>query len=208
MKTEILYDIAYFMSLPYTIKLKKDEDGEFVGRVEELEGCIAHGATELEAIESLKRMQELWIQDCIEAGNPVPLPYEEAPLPSGKWVQRVPRSLHKKLTEKAKRDEVSLNQLVTSILAEAVGKIQASQWINEALIDRCIAGQVHGKTSHIESMWIGRQGSWQIGSSPCTPFHEVVGYLPGVINMTTPQLSTVLYHDNEKNTSDPWFSLR
>ena len=48
----------------------------------------------------------------------------EEVLPSGKWVQRVPRSLHKKLVSTAKREGVSLNQLVTSVLAAAVGKRQ------------------------------------------------------------------------------------
>lgn len=42
-------------------------------------------------------------------------------LPSGKWVQRVPRSLHLELTRLAKIEGVSLNQLVVAILAEAVG---------------------------------------------------------------------------------------
>jgi antitoxin HicB len=125
MKNEMPHDTAYFMSLPYTITLRKDEDGDFVGRIAELQGCVAHGATEAAALRSLRRMQALWIQDCIEAGSPVPSPSEEVPLPSGKWVQRVPRSLHRKLSETAKREDVSLNQLVTSILAEALGKSAA-----------------------------------------------------------------------------------
>ena len=45
-------------------------------------------------------------------------------LPSGKWVQRVPRSLHAKLIALAKREGSSLNQLATSILAEGVGRSQ------------------------------------------------------------------------------------
>jgi hypothetical protein len=40
---------------------------------------------------------------------------------SGKWVQRVPRSLHAKLAKQAKREHVSLNTLVVSILSEAMG---------------------------------------------------------------------------------------
>ena len=43
-------------------------------------------------------------------------------LPSGKWLQRVPRTLHLKLSALAKREGISLNQLVVSILAEAVGR--------------------------------------------------------------------------------------
>ncbi len=40
---------------------------------------------------------------------------------SGKWVQRVPRSLHARLTKQAKREHVSLNILVVSILSESLG---------------------------------------------------------------------------------------
>jgi len=42
-------------------------------------------------------------------------------LPSGKWLQRVPRTLHRDLIRLAEREGVSLNQLVTSLLSEAVG---------------------------------------------------------------------------------------
>lgn len=42
-------------------------------------------------------------------------------LPSGRWVQRVPRTLHRDLIRLAERERVSLNQLVTSLLSEAVG---------------------------------------------------------------------------------------
>ena len=42
-------------------------------------------------------------------------------LPSGKWLQRAPRTLHRDLIRLAERERVSLNQLVTSLLSEAVG---------------------------------------------------------------------------------------
>ncbi len=42
-------------------------------------------------------------------------------LPSGKWLQRAPRTLHRDLIRLAQRERVSLNQLVTALLSEAVG---------------------------------------------------------------------------------------
>ena len=42
-------------------------------------------------------------------------------LPSGRWLQRVPRTLHRDLIRLAERERVSLNQLVTALLSEAVG---------------------------------------------------------------------------------------
>jgi antitoxin HicB len=134
MRSEVVKDIADYMTLPYTIILRKDDDGEVVARIAELPGCLAHGPNEIEAIQQLKEMQRLWLEDCIEAGHIVPEPEVDEPLPSGKWVQRVPRSLHQKLVRMAKQDEVSLNQLVTSMLS---GAISARSWEKE--LERQIA---------------------------------------------------------------------
>ena len=129
MKSEAIKDLNYYMGLPYTIVLRPDEDGDIVARIEELPGCVAHGANPSEAIENLRESQQLRIQDCLEAKDPVPEPAPEEELPRGKWLQRVPRSLHQKLTRLAKRENVSLNQLVTSILSEAVtSKTLVAEW--------------------------------------------------------------------------------
>ena len=117
MKTE-KHDFAYYMALPYAKLLRPDADGDIVARIVELPGCSAHGENEEEALENLREAQQFWLEDCIEAGDPVPQPEKAEPLPSGKWVQRVPRSLHQHLAAAAKSEGVSLNQLVTSMLSE------------------------------------------------------------------------------------------
>ena len=119
MKTE-QRDLAYYMALPYTKTLQRDEDGDTVARIAELRGCAAHGADEKEALRNLKEAQRLWLEDCLEAGDAVPEPEQHHALPSGKWVQRVPRSLHGQLTMMAKAEGVSLNQLVTSMLSKQI----------------------------------------------------------------------------------------
>jgi antitoxin HicB len=121
MKVDDMKTADYYRDLPYRIVLKKDDEGEWVARVEELPGCTAHGTTKAEALENLEEVQSVWIEDAIAAGDAIPEPATEE-RPSGKWLQRVPKSLHRKISELAKREEVSLNQLVTSILAEAVGR--------------------------------------------------------------------------------------
>ncbi len=121
-----------YLQLPYTVILRKDEDGDYVARVDELPGCSAHGKTRQDALANLEEAQELWITDCLESGQPVPEPAVEEPLPSGKWVQRVPRNLHRKLSTLAKREGVSLNQLVTSMVAEAVGLRTAPERENDS----------------------------------------------------------------------------
>jgi len=57
-----------------------------------------------------------------EAGRPVPPPTVEPLKPySGKWQLRTPKSLHRKLTERARREGVSLNTLAVALLAEGLG---------------------------------------------------------------------------------------
>ena len=58
-----------------------------------------------------------WMNAAVQLGRAVP-----APASLGQWRQRVPRSLHEKLKIRAAQEGVSLNALVTSVLAEAVGK--------------------------------------------------------------------------------------
>jgi len=114
-------NISYYMALPYTTVLRRDEDNDVIARVEELPGCVAHGRDEAKAIRNLREMQRLWLEECVENGHDVPTPAPESVLPSGKWVQRVPRSLHQRLVQMARHENVSLNQLVTSLLAQAAG---------------------------------------------------------------------------------------
>jgi antitoxin HicB len=110
-----------YLNLPYTTILKRDEDGDYIASVKELKGCVAHGGTEMEALDALTSMKKLWLESCIADGCQVPLPEQEEDLPSGKWLQRVPRSIHAALVSAAEQEGVSLNQLVVSVLSREVG---------------------------------------------------------------------------------------
>ncbi len=112
--------LDYYENLPYTFTIRRDEDGDFVATVQELPGCMAHGASEAAALEEIRNMKRLWIETALEAGQVIPEPEDEPELPSGKWVQRVPRKLHRDLVRLAQQENVSLNQLVTSMLSEQV----------------------------------------------------------------------------------------
>ena len=54
-------------------------------------------------------------------GLPVPEP-ESGGSYSGKFIQRVPKSLHARLAIKAKQEGISMNSLVVSFLSEGLGK--------------------------------------------------------------------------------------
>jgi antitoxin HicB len=137
MKTKNLDEkIEQLAALNHTIMMRHDEGGDIVASIAELEGCVAHGQDAAEALSELASMKRLWIESCLADGKTVPLPAEEDDaLPSGKWLQRVPRTLHRKLTELAQREGVSLNQYVVSVLAESVGA-QASPTAAPSIISK------------------------------------------------------------------------
>lgn len=51
-----------------------DPDKIFVAEVPELPGCMAHGDTQVEALQNVREAIELWIETATEFGDPVPTP--------------------------------------------------------------------------------------------------------------------------------------
>lgn len=101
-----------YLKLPYNYIVQpiSDESGEyFYARVLELDGCQSTGETFEEAFENLKEAMKGWIETKLENGFEIPLPvgYENF---SGKFVIRVPKSLHYRLSIEAKQEGISLNQ--------------------------------------------------------------------------------------------------
>ena len=115
--------VAEYMQLPYTICLYFDDEVEpvWMAYVEELEGCMSHGDTPEEATQMIREAMEGWLQVAVAYGDEIPPPKDHFPEHSGKFQVRLPIGLHGKLAAVAKEQEVSLNQLVTAILAEGVG---------------------------------------------------------------------------------------
>ena len=106
---------------PAMIRELEPEEGEgFLVEILDLPGCIADGKTEEEALKNAGEAILEWIATATALDRPVPEP-KSIEHYSGKWLQRVPKSLHMKLAQTAKREGVSLNALATSMLAESLG---------------------------------------------------------------------------------------
>lgn len=111
-------DLKYYMSLPYRIELIPDEGG-VVARVPELPGCMSSGDTAEEALKGLEETKELWLQGRLRAGHTIPVPSDdETGRYSGKFVLRIPKSLHRILDERATAENMSLNSYVLYLLTE------------------------------------------------------------------------------------------
>ncbi len=50
------------------------EDEAFVAEVPELPGCMAHGATQEEALANAKTAAQLWLDTAMEFGDTIPEP--------------------------------------------------------------------------------------------------------------------------------------
>ncbi len=112
-------DIRDYLKLPYTriIQEVNDESGHyFYGRILEIEGCQST-ADSLEALnEDLNEALEGCIELLLEEGLEIPLPLTVDEY-SGRFLLRLPKSLHQRLTIEAEREGVSINQLAIYKLA-------------------------------------------------------------------------------------------
>ena len=104
--------VKEYMKLPYNyiVQPVNDESGSyFYAHVLELDGCQSTGETFEEAYENLRDAMKGWIETKLEGGFDVPLPvgYEDF---SGKFLVRIPKSLHYRLSIEAEQEGVSLNQ--------------------------------------------------------------------------------------------------
>jgi antitoxin HicB len=67
-----------------------------------------------------------WIETALEDGQTIPLPRSIEDY-SGRFVVRIPKSLHQELVEMAEREGVSLNTLVNVALGKTVGQARKSR---------------------------------------------------------------------------------
>jgi antitoxin HicB len=106
----------------FTVRpLSKEEGDGYLVEYPDIPGCMSDGETIDEAIANGREA----LLDCMEvfkeSGRKIPKPCIEA----AQWRQRLPRTLYSKLTKQAENEGVSINSLVTAIIAEAIGAKQA-----------------------------------------------------------------------------------
>jgi antitoxin HicB len=104
---------------PFEIRpLSKDEGGGYAITFPDLPGCRSDGTTPEEAIKNGRDALQSWLAVAREFGDKVPGPFAAV---SGRFVQRVPRSLHAQLIAQAKAEGVSLNTLIVALVSQGLG---------------------------------------------------------------------------------------
>jgi len=101
-----------------------DEGGGYLIEFPDVPGCMSGGETPEEAIVNGRDALKGALLTMREFGDPIPSP-GSLTRSSGQWRQRVPKSLHARLAARAGREGVSLNLLVTTLIAEGLGRREA-----------------------------------------------------------------------------------
>ena len=113
-------DLNYYMSLPYEEKIIPSPEGGFVGTVPDLPGCITQAETKIELLDMIEDAKKCWLEAALDMGEQIDEPVQDEQF-SGRFNLRIPKSLHRKLSESAKADGVSLNQMAMYLIASGLG---------------------------------------------------------------------------------------
>lgn len=161
--------IEYYLKTVYPVTVYTAPEGGYVAEIEDLPGCITEGETLEEVFQRIEDTRRAWIEIQYEDGSEIPLPRTEQRY-SGKFVVRIPKGLHRQLAEEAKRQGVSLNQYVETILAtkatlkdfadqvtERLEELLAMQW-NTSIQPYGYGSYVYNKERKSEAVqcWRGR----------------------------------------------------
>jgi antitoxin HicB len=122
MKKKLPVDRYPFLVRP----LSKEEGGGYLVEFPDFPGVISDGETPEEAIRNGQDALAAALKTMQEFGDPIPKP-SQGTSASGQWRQRVPRSLHARLVFRAQQEGVSLNTLVTTLIAEGLGRKEPSR---------------------------------------------------------------------------------
>ena len=113
-------NLDYYMSLPYEEKIIPSPEGGFVGTVPDLPGCITQAETKVELLDMIEDAKKCWLQAALDIGEQIDEPVQDEQF-SGRFNLRIPKSLHRKLSESARADGVSLNQMAMYLIASGLG---------------------------------------------------------------------------------------
>ena len=107
---------------PFEIRpLNRDEGGGFLISYPDFAECISDGETVEEALENGQDALKATIAALKAKDLPVPAA-NSGGIASGKFVARVPKTIHAQLATRARTEGVSLNTLVVTFIAQGLGR--------------------------------------------------------------------------------------
>lgn len=107
-----------YMVLPYRMEIVEDkEEGGYVISFPDLPGCITCGDTIESAVANAMDAKKEWLEAAIEEGIEIYKP-DSLEDYSGQFKIRIPKSLHRDLSEHSKREGISMNQYCLYLLSK------------------------------------------------------------------------------------------
>lgn len=100
-----------YMELPY-----RKEEGGYAVMFPELPDCMTCGETLESALNKAEDAKKEWILAALEEGQEIPVP-DGLNDYSGQFKLRIPKSLHRQLSEQSKREGISMNQYCLYLLS-------------------------------------------------------------------------------------------
>lgn len=107
-----------YLKIPYRLEIVPDtEEGGYAASYPDLPGCITCGETAAEAAANAVDAKKAWLEAAIEEGIEIAEPVPEEHY-SGQFKLRIPKSLHKQLSEQSSKEGISMNQYCLYLLAQ------------------------------------------------------------------------------------------
>lgn len=126
-------DLDYYMNLKYEARIQKSDTGYFA-EIPDLPGCMTF-CEEFDRLEEMiEDAKKAWLEMSIEDNMEIPEPREDKDF-SGKFLLRLPKSLHRKLSNQAERDGVSLNQHILNLLSAKSSALETMIKTRDAITD-------------------------------------------------------------------------
>ena len=107
-----------YLSKAYRMEIVEDKDeGGYVVSFPELPGCITCGETIESAVKNAEDAKKEWLMAALEDGVEINEP-DDIEKYSGQFKLRIPKSLHKSLSEHSKKEGISMNQYCLYLLSK------------------------------------------------------------------------------------------
>jgi len=111
-------DLKFYMGLNYKIEIIEDEaEGGYVLSIPELKGCLTCAENLEKGMEMIRDAKRQWLIAALESGYEIPEPSALEDY-SGQFKLRIPKTLHKELAEKSKKEGISMNQYCLYLLSK------------------------------------------------------------------------------------------
>src|SRR2546428_10171302 len=114
--------VEHSVSRPYAIEFEYGEDPSegVLAYVPEWPDCFAAGRTREEAVQELGKVMRELASYRLERGLAIPEPTAAY---SGRVLLRMPKGLHRLAEQRAKSEDVSMNQWLVSAIARELGPV-------------------------------------------------------------------------------------